>query len=263
MAADKIKYVQLEAAAWVADPDWQMMTAEERGVYSSLILCLYANDGVIQLAGNGDITLLSKKTQGLGVISGCGKTGQEWEYLWSRMRHKFLIEGNLLTHKRVTAELAKAAAKRRAASKAGKKGMEKRWGGDNGVITNRNRKEYKNTNTETESIDVEGDSVRRSGKDSPERGSGSEKRRVNAKNQLVDILQIPLANKSEVKTFAPMFEQFEERILLGELPADIYDEILREARECRTARNPRAAFTARMKKEPYNYKRGLFRRVFR
>ena len=44
-----IKYVQLAAADFLADIDFQMMTAEERGVYCSIIFYLYANGGNIKL----------------------------------------------------------------------------------------------------------------------------------------------------------------------------------------------------------------------
>ena len=32
-----IKYVQLEAGDFLADPDFQLMTSEERGIYCSII----------------------------------------------------------------------------------------------------------------------------------------------------------------------------------------------------------------------------------
>ena len=38
-----IKYVQLEPAAFLSDTDYQIMTAEQRGIYCSLIFYLYAN----------------------------------------------------------------------------------------------------------------------------------------------------------------------------------------------------------------------------
>jgi uncharacterized protein YdaU (DUF1376 family) len=134
MAKQKTKYVQLEPAAFITDLDFQMMTAEQRGVYCSIIFYLYCNGGKIGLGNNGDITLLDSQTLKLAVISGCLKTGSDWDAVWSKIAHKFKIEGNHLTHKRVSEELERADEFQRAKSEAGKKGMKNRWG-DNSVIT--------------------------------------------------------------------------------------------------------------------------------
>jgi uncharacterized protein YdaU (DUF1376 family) len=137
MAKQKTKYVQLEPAAFITDLDFQMMNAEQRGVYCSLIFYLYCNDGKIELNNNSDITLLDSQTSKLAVISGCLKTGGDWDAVWSKIAHKFNLEGNCLTHPRVTEELERAEEFQRAKSEAGKKGMKKRWG-HNSVITKEN-----------------------------------------------------------------------------------------------------------------------------
>lgn len=129
-----IKHVQLEASAFISDVDFQLMDAEQRGVYCSIIFYLYANGGELQL-DNSDITLLSDKTNTLAMISNCAKTGHDWKQVWNKIAHKFQINGNILTHKRVTQELKKAAEYRKRRSEAGKKGMKARWA-DNKDITN-------------------------------------------------------------------------------------------------------------------------------
>jgi uncharacterized protein YdaU (DUF1376 family) len=136
-----IKHIQLESGAFISDVDFQLMDAEQRGVYCSIILYLYANGGTIEL-NNTDITLLSDKTNKLAMISNCQKTGQEWKVVWSKIAHKFQINGNILTHKRVTKELMRASEYKKIKSEAGKIGMKKRWGNvqkgiteDNTVIT--------------------------------------------------------------------------------------------------------------------------------
>ncbi len=129
-----VKYVWLEPAAFLTDIDFQMMNAEQRGVYWSIILYLYANNGKIDLNDNTDITLLQTKVSVLAIISNCQKVGSDWDTVWGKIRHKFKITGNILTHKRVTEELERAENYKKLKSEAGKKGMQKRWG-DNTDIT--------------------------------------------------------------------------------------------------------------------------------
>ncbi len=130
----KIKYVQLEPAAFLIDIDYQLMTAEQRGIYCSIIFYLYCNNGKIELNHNGDITLLQTQGGILATISGCPKIGAEWDAVWSKIAHKFKMTGNILTHKRVTEELDRAENYIKSKSEAGKKGMKTRWG-DNKDIT--------------------------------------------------------------------------------------------------------------------------------
>jgi uncharacterized protein YdaU (DUF1376 family) len=146
-----IKHVQLEAGAFISDVDFQLMNAEQRGIYCSIILYLYANGGIIEL-NNTDITLLSDKTNRLAMISNCNKTGQEWKSVWGKIAHKFQINGNILTHKRVTEELKKASDFRIAKSKAGKKGMQKRWA-DNTDITKESKVKISKVNISKEEVE--------------------------------------------------------------------------------------------------------------
>lgn len=141
-----VQFVQLEPTAFLSDIDFQMMTAEERGVYCSVIFYLYANGGSIKLSGNGDITLLSDSTNRLAHISNCDKTGVAWQEVWDKIKHKFIIDKGLLTHKRVTQEIERTRKYIEDRSRAGKKGMAKRWGqekNDNTVNNNDITKENK------------------------------------------------------------------------------------------------------------------------
>jgi len=132
--ANDIKYIQLEPAAFLTDIDFQMMDSEQRGVYCSIIFYLYCNNGKIELSDGQAITLLSGKTSILAQISGCLKIGKEWDAIWGKIADKFQINGNILTHKRVTEELKRVVEYRKGKSEAGKKGMAKRWA-DNTDIT--------------------------------------------------------------------------------------------------------------------------------
>jgi uncharacterized protein YdaU (DUF1376 family) len=123
-----IKYVQLEPAAFLTDIDFQMMDAEQRGVYCSIIFYLYCNGGKIELDGNTPITLLENKTHILAVIAGCLKIGPEWDGIWAKIGHKFQITGNILTHKRVTEELKRVENFKKTKQDAGRISAQKRWG---------------------------------------------------------------------------------------------------------------------------------------
>ena len=135
---EPIKYIQLESAAFLTDIDFQMMDAEQRGAFCSIIFYLYCNKGQIDLGDNKDITLLRGKYSKLATISGYHKTDNDWRTVWVKIAHKFQITGNILTHKRVQEELRRAENFRIAKSGAGKKGMRKRWG-DNSDITKRSK----------------------------------------------------------------------------------------------------------------------------
>lgn len=151
--AEKIKYVQLEPAAFLADIDFQMMDAEQRGVYCSIIFYLYCNNGQIELSPNGAITLLQSKYHRLAVISGCQKVGSEWDTLWDKIAHKFKISGNILTHKRVTDELKRAFDFKEKKSEAGKEGMRQRWS-DNSVITKGSKVKVSKVNITNKDRDI-------------------------------------------------------------------------------------------------------------
>jgi len=88
--------------------------------------------------------------------------------------------------------------------------------------------------------------------------------RAEAKNEVKAILGINTYNPSEKTTFGDIFGQVEAKVRAGTLGLEIYGQMVREAKGCRTARSPKRAFVARMKKQPYGYIRpGLLGRVFR
>ncbi|MHC4636862.1 MAG: hypothetical protein ACYTBV_05070 [Planctomycetota bacterium] len=89
----KIKYVQLEADAFLTDIEFAMMDAQQRGVYVTVLLYLYSNGGKCEL----DIEALKK-------ISNC----EDFENIWEKIKKKFQIKNNIIKHKRVTKELRKA-----------------------------------------------------------------------------------------------------------------------------------------------------------
>lgn len=89
-----IKYVQLEAGDFLADPDFQLMTDAERGIYCSIIFYMYLNDGKI-LNDTARIKALTNSSK-------------DFEKNWKTVRKKFGEKNGYLTHRRVRKELAKA-----------------------------------------------------------------------------------------------------------------------------------------------------------
>ncbi|HUW17669.1 MAG TPA: hypothetical protein VMW16_00020 [Sedimentisphaerales bacterium] len=137
---NNIQYVQLEPGAFLADIDYQMMTAEERGVYCSIIFYLYANGGKLFLTEQESDTFTVTNHHQIAALSNCFKTGEEWKQIWRAVEKKFKIKKSVLTQKRVTRELARAAKYRRDKSLAGKKGMQQRYNVvTNGDITKRSK----------------------------------------------------------------------------------------------------------------------------
>ena len=88
----KPMYFQLEPGAFLSDMDFQVMNAEQRGVYCTLIFYLYRNDGKLK----HDIPLLTKICN---VNNGFDFRG---------VLDKFQIRRGFIYHKRVTAEFTKS-----------------------------------------------------------------------------------------------------------------------------------------------------------
>jgi len=111
MKRKKIKYVSLEAGAFLSDMVFQVMNAEERGVYCSLIFYLYENNGGLPL----DFETLKH-------LCNC----ENFEKVWEFIKRKFIIKRERIYHKRVTAELERARQIFQVQSQKGVKGAIKR-----------------------------------------------------------------------------------------------------------------------------------------
>ena len=112
-----IKYVQLESGDFLSDPDFQLMSSCERGIYCSVIFYMYLNDGKIL----NDPDRIKKLCN----------VDENFEKSWSVVQKKFTEKGGYLTHKRVRKELAKAKRYFQTQRRAGLKGAERRWGRHN------------------------------------------------------------------------------------------------------------------------------------
>ncbi len=89
-----LKYYQFEPGAFLEDMDFQIMSVSQRGIYISLILYLYRNNGKLP---NDDRTLFKL----------CNSDAQTFDSDWEQIKHKFICN-EYIEHKRVTEEIEKA-----------------------------------------------------------------------------------------------------------------------------------------------------------
>ena len=111
----KIKYIQLESDAFLADIDFVQFTPAERGVYCSLILLLTSNDGKCEF-----------NPQALSRNCNCDSV-EEFEKIWERISKKFQFRKGVIRHKRVTQEFDRAKKLLQAKRRGGLSTAKKRW----------------------------------------------------------------------------------------------------------------------------------------
>ena len=116
-------YFQLEPAAFLSDVEFQAMTAEERGVYFTVILYLYTNSGILNMDDEAIGTLCRVSDLGIG-----------WVNIWEKVKKKFTKTEFGYIHKRVTKELEKSKRNMQMSVESGLKGAKKRWGGHSNPI---------------------------------------------------------------------------------------------------------------------------------
>ena len=115
MKRKSIKYVSLESGAFISDLVFQVMTAEERGVYCTLLFYLYENDGRLPF----DI-------ESLKSLCNCA----DFEKVWEFIKQKFTVKNGKISHKRVTKELNRAKQLSQAQSQKAVKAAKARWNDD-------------------------------------------------------------------------------------------------------------------------------------
>jgi uncharacterized protein YdaU (DUF1376 family) len=108
----KIRYVSLESSAFLVDLDFLSMSYEERGLYFTLILHLYENNGCLDM----------KK-----VLRGNFSSCKNFRNVFEKIKHKFLIKNGKISHKRVNRELRRARQISQLQRENGLKGNHTRW----------------------------------------------------------------------------------------------------------------------------------------
>jgi uncharacterized protein YdaU (DUF1376 family) len=91
----KVRYVQLESESFLTDLDFIRMSAQERGVYCTLLFYLYCNNGRCEL----DPPTLARM---------CSCSDSDFEKIWPNISKKFQTRNGVIRHKRVSKELRRA-----------------------------------------------------------------------------------------------------------------------------------------------------------
>ncbi|OHB51731.1 MAG: hypothetical protein A2Y12_01210 [Planctomycetes bacterium GWF2_42_9] len=112
---------QYYPADLISDPDVMFWDMEQIGAYWTMITFLWLNNGRFEY----DLEIICKLFR--------KKKKNTAERLWNKISSKFILENNIVTHKRVTREIVRQTESRLKRSEAGKKGMQNRWENHNNV----------------------------------------------------------------------------------------------------------------------------------
>lgn len=126
MAKKEPDHFDFTPAHFTGDLDFQLMNAEQKGVYCTVIFYMYQNKGYCDLDGPAIATLC--------------KCNGNFEKTWSEVEKKFLKTEKGLTHKRVLSEYKSAKKRMQVAQKSGLRGAKKRWGSHSNPNGNPNGK---------------------------------------------------------------------------------------------------------------------------
>jgi len=239
---EKIRYVQLEPAAALLDPDAQNWSPKEFGCYWRLVLYLYCNDGKLRL--------------NLKAMSRLCNCQRDFAKVWQKIALKFQCKHDFVRHKRVTKELKEAGKRRKAALKAAKARWAKQTLSDAAAMrlqckgNERKRNELgekksgdlriRKTTSPLQSIDSS--SSLRSGSSTPTQ--------ILRFNEALQGIIRP-RNQSDRTSFRNISNWLIVKIQAGEFNEEILPRVLEYAAEAvkGKSRNPAAVFTSLLKKE--------------
>jgi len=241
----KIKYVQLESDAFLTDLDFTLFTPAERGVFVTMILFLYSNDGKCEF----DPAALSR-------VCNCDNT-QQFEQLWQIVSKKFQVRNGVIKHKRVTKQLRIAKKKHNDHRKAGKKGAKAKWQSHNKADDadtdaaeakerkgNVIEKESKDNNSNTSSNDQ---SFSSSNPVRTRLSADDQSKALNFNEALIGI--IPPRSRSDRTCFYNLTKWLVEGVARGRFNHEIFGRVLDYAKESQAGQKPVAVFMAILKKE--------------
>lgn len=242
----KIRFVQLESDAFLTDIDFVTMSPAQRGVYCSLILYMNSNDGKCTF----DPPTLSR-------LCNC-QSPEEFEQIWDVISKKFQTRRDVIRHKRVTKELAKAKKYRQARSRAGLSGAKKRWQTDSKAIAEPLKSHSRAIANESKGNVIEKESKALSNTNTTEQAlssssslravaGGSQAQALHFNQALVSIIHP--RTQSGRTCFRNLSNWLSEQIGRGRFNEDIFARVLDYAREASRGRNPAAVLMALMKKE--------------
>jgi uncharacterized protein YdaU (DUF1376 family) len=246
----KIRYVQLESEAFLLDSDFIRMTAQERGIYCTLLFHLYCNNGRSEL---GPPTLAR--------LCNCSDT--DFEKVWQAIGKKFQTRDSVIKHKRVTKELTRAKKFMQHQRKAGLASARKRLTPvatplqptkDNKIESQRNeiekeRKELSNSNTNSINQTL---SFSTSPRTTPSQtatriASDSQIQSLHFNGALCQIIRP--RSQSDRTCFRNVTNWLTAGVATGRFTQEIFAQVLDYAKEAQKGRNPAAVFITLLQKE--------------
>ena len=223
MSEKQPKYVSLEPDAFLSDLDFQAMTAEQRGVYCTLIFYLYRNNGRLP----NDVDMLAKLCN------------VNTDFDFQTVLRKFQSLRGFIRHKRVTKELEKAQERVDRAHKA----AQARW----------DKESTSNAQALGEQCQVkERNETKSEGKLNTSNTNSEERAHsITSSLRFVDELEksLKIHTKSDRTAIGNLCRWLMTEIAEGRRTDGVYSKILDIARESKSARKPIAAFFSRLDRE--------------
>ena len=186
MKNSKIKFVQLEPGAFLTDPDFIKMTPAQRGIYISLILALYCNNGQLKLDKN------------IGKIRGCSQ--KIFLSLFSKISHKFRIKNGKIFHKKVSKVIAHQKKLMQIAKESGLKGAKVTWGAHGNENENEKGNETKTKNVSNNISNSNISDCLNSKKDSTAQDSSNTNSSISTKNLIRPSNSLRKRIDNQIKT---------------------------------------------------------------
>ena len=262
MKHSKIKYVQLEPGAFLTDPDFIKMTPSQRGIYWSLILALYCNEGSLIFDKN------------IGTLCGCSFS--HFIKIFAKISFKFREKNGKIFHKKVSKVLAHQKKLMQIAKKSGLKGARVTWGAHSNEnetknetkskinninssnsksnnITSNSKESFENEVTSNHFSNSTSNFVRSS--NSPRENAGPDfglKIAVNKKAVVFagKINKILFAKTQSDRTCFKRVGQFLiDGCLAGKWNLNVFDQAIDLAKEASTGEKPNALFMSLMARE--------------
>jgi len=233
----KLRYVQFQPALDMLNGNYISMNAEQRGVYLSLKLYLYANGGKCPF----DIEQLKK-------ITNC----ENFETVWKKVKKEFVVKNSNISNKTVKKDLRKAKKFAQAKRKAGlASGRVRRTALQQRLNTARTQHELsKVKKTEGNVIEVKENNTCEFVRDKSSHSPNSS-RFLTGHFQLYENICriIPPKNQSDRTSFSDIAKWVVHEIKEGRFDDDVLGRVLDYATEAAVARGKSAAiFTAILQK---------------
>lgn len=276
MKKDNINFVQFNVSRFINDPDFILMNLEERGLYLTMIFMLFMNDGSMKLE------------PGLFRFFNC-RSEKQFLKIWDKVKFKFEIKRKKLTNPFVTSEYRRIEKYRQSRAAAGLKGAAVTWqshGSGNGTAAAKER-EGKVSESKV-SNDKESDETKRKGKVS-EITERNEKDATLSDSSFQSLSSSPSLraegnqnnpadSEPEIQKKAMLFQQELRKLIVPHSKSDLtcnrkilnwlvtgcrdrkftvemFDHVLKLAREAKTGDNPQALFMSLLKQLGYHPKK--------